>query len=286
MTGSKDRTARVWDAQTGETVLVLKGHIMPVNSVAFSPDGQQIVTGSGRDGMSFGNGEVKVWDVQTGREILAMNGDENGVDSVTFSPDGRRIITASGDLVKVWFSDPKDWSVAINDTNQANIHLSLAEVLVSAKKYEEAAVEYRAALQLQPALGNANFWGSLGWYEYLAGHMNEAIKSSRNALEKDPTLTYVRLNLGLCYATVGDWSKAQREYDLALKAVPKANLKDGIDDVQDALKKHSTLALEKTLVYLRKAVWQVVALSHGRNAAKGPVCSCAVHLRGLNTFVI
>ena len=33
---------KVWDAQTGQELLTLKGHIAPVMSVAFSPDGKRL----------------------------------------------------------------------------------------------------------------------------------------------------------------------------------------------------------------------------------------------------
>jgi WD40 repeat protein len=43
-TGGADGTARIWDATTGEQLLVLKGHTGPVNDVAFSPDGTRLAT--------------------------------------------------------------------------------------------------------------------------------------------------------------------------------------------------------------------------------------------------
>ena len=46
VTGSKDRTAKVWDAATGREVLTLKGHTAEVRGVAFSPDGKRIVSGA------------------------------------------------------------------------------------------------------------------------------------------------------------------------------------------------------------------------------------------------
>ncbi len=45
VTGSFDRTAKVWDARTGTPLLDLKGHTDWVSSVSFSPDGTRIVTG-------------------------------------------------------------------------------------------------------------------------------------------------------------------------------------------------------------------------------------------------
>jgi WD40 repeat protein len=46
-TASTDRTARTWDAQTGEPLDVLTGHLTEVNGVVFSPDGSRLVSVSG-----------------------------------------------------------------------------------------------------------------------------------------------------------------------------------------------------------------------------------------------
>ena len=59
VTGSRDRTAKVWDARTGTALLELKGHMGRVIGAAFSPDGTRIVTGSDDE-------TAKVWDARTG----------------------------------------------------------------------------------------------------------------------------------------------------------------------------------------------------------------------------
>src|SRR5205085_266025 len=69
---------KVWDAQTGQELLALKGS---GNGVAFSPDGKRLASGIDDVG-------VKVWDAQTGRELLTLKGSGNGV---AFSPDGKRL---------------------------------------------------------------------------------------------------------------------------------------------------------------------------------------------------
>jgi WD40 repeat protein len=256
VTGSFDQTAMVWNATTGRVILTLKGHTGQIRSVAVSPDGQRIVTCSSDD---YGNGELKLWDVQTGRVVLEQKGTNEGTDawdlwSVAFSPDGRRIVTGSMEQsAKVWFSDPNDWQPAMRDADLANSHLLLAHKLVSAKKYNIAVVEYKLVLRLRPSLGIATFWDTLGWCEYLAGQIDDAIKSYCTALRKDPTLTDVRLDLGLSYATQNDWPRAKQEYDLALKGVPKANIYSGTENVQDAIKHHANPALTKALAYLKKA---------------------------------
>jgi WD40 repeat protein len=52
---SGDRSVRISDWETGQELLVLKGHLDDISSLAFSPDGKRLVSAS-RDGT------VKVWD--------------------------------------------------------------------------------------------------------------------------------------------------------------------------------------------------------------------------------
>ncbi len=80
-------------------LLTLKGHEDVAYSIAFSPDGKRLATGS------FDR-TVKLWDVSAGRELVTLKGHENSVGSVTFSPDGKRLATGSFDhTVKLWDVD-------------------------------------------------------------------------------------------------------------------------------------------------------------------------------------
>ncbi len=96
VTGSADRTAKVWDAQTGQELLTLEGHTVGVTSVAFSPDGHRILAGSA-------DRTAKVWDAEIGQELPTLKGHTDFVSSIAFSPDAKRIVTGSGDgTAKVW----------------------------------------------------------------------------------------------------------------------------------------------------------------------------------------
>ena len=96
VTGSRDQTAKVWEAASGRELLTLKGHSAAISSVAFSPDGQRIVTGSEDQ-------TAKVWEAASGKELLTLKGHSAAICSVAFSPDGQRIVTGSDDqTAKVW----------------------------------------------------------------------------------------------------------------------------------------------------------------------------------------
>lgn len=62
VTGSMDRTAKLWDVSSGRELLTLKWHLDDVHSVAFSSDGTRIVTSSDDQ-------TVKIWDAATPEEI-------------------------------------------------------------------------------------------------------------------------------------------------------------------------------------------------------------------------
>jgi WD40 repeat protein len=97
----KVAAVKVWDAQTGQEILSLKGGAVGVNtvgvrSVCFSPDGTRLAT-------ACTDGTVKVWDVATGQQVLTLQGHTAAVSSVCFSADGQRLASAGWDtMVKVW----------------------------------------------------------------------------------------------------------------------------------------------------------------------------------------
>ena len=66
----------------------LLGDAGRVDSLAFSPDGQRLASGS-RDQT------VKIWECATGKELFALKGHAGWGNSVAFSPDGQRLASAS-----------------------------------------------------------------------------------------------------------------------------------------------------------------------------------------------
>jgi WD40 repeat protein len=88
-TASDDRTVRLWDASSGESLLTLTGHTDEVWGVAFSPDGIRLATASDDQ-------TVRLWDATTGQLIwLAANFPNRAAAS--WSIPGNRLLSATGD---------------------------------------------------------------------------------------------------------------------------------------------------------------------------------------------
>jgi WD40 repeat protein len=88
VTGSGDKTAKVWDADSGKELMTLTGHRDTIYSVAYSPDGRKIITGSVDE-------TARIWDAESGMQLYTLRGEGFHRDFllVAFSHDGRRIFT-------------------------------------------------------------------------------------------------------------------------------------------------------------------------------------------------
>ncbi|MCB9874659.1 MAG: protein kinase [Planctomycetaceae bacterium] len=89
-TGSDRRTAKLWNAETGDLVHELDGHKVEVTAVAFSPDDRILYTGDS-------NGRGVLWNRETGEQLRRLDWHTSKVAAARFTPDGTRLLTASDD---------------------------------------------------------------------------------------------------------------------------------------------------------------------------------------------
>jgi len=94
--------------QRSRTQRVLEGHTGSVTSVAVSPDGKHIITGSEDE-------TVRVWELASGRALSVIRGHAGVVTSVAVTPDGTRLVTGSGLRAGPIIGTTKDYSVRVWD---------------------------------------------------------------------------------------------------------------------------------------------------------------------------
>lgn len=96
LTGSGDKTMKLWDTSAGKELAAFKGHEGVITCVALSPGGKLALSGSE-------DRTVKLWNAQTGRVLRTLRGHGDRVNAVAFSPAGDWVASAADDnTVRLW----------------------------------------------------------------------------------------------------------------------------------------------------------------------------------------
>lgn len=93
VSGSSDRTIKIWNSQTGECIATFEGHTRPILSVAFSPDGKKIAS-------CGGHSIIKIWDLATGKCQQTIQ--ENASYIIKFISNDVLASGQTNGLVKLW----------------------------------------------------------------------------------------------------------------------------------------------------------------------------------------
>ena len=85
-TSSLEGSIRLWDASNFELIDELRGHLIGVERLTFSPDGMRLATAS------QGKEAVKLWDVVSRQEVATLPGEGLIKGRLSFSPDGNMLV--------------------------------------------------------------------------------------------------------------------------------------------------------------------------------------------------
>jgi WD40 repeat protein len=84
ISGSDDKTIKIWDVGTGTEKFTLAGHTDSVNAIAVTPDGKTVISGSL-------DKTIKIWDLATRKEIATFTG-ESPILCCAVAADGVTIV--------------------------------------------------------------------------------------------------------------------------------------------------------------------------------------------------
>lgn len=87
ISGSNDKSAKIWDMNTQKEIRTLQVDCWKVTAVAFSFDGKYCATGCN-------NGSIKIWETESGKLITEIAEQPYNVRDISFSPNGRYLAIA------------------------------------------------------------------------------------------------------------------------------------------------------------------------------------------------
>ncbi|KIJ49040.1 hypothetical protein M422DRAFT_205279 [Sphaerobolus stellatus SS14] len=165
------RVSTSQEAQWPALEVTLTGHTCWVRSVAFSPDGQRVVSGSH-------DKTIRIWNAHTGELVSGpFEGHTDQVTSVAFSPDGQRVVSGSGDeTIRIWnahtgelVSGPFEGSGSHNNHSQS---LQTSGFIISFSPNKQHAINLLSLSESTTSLDSISFNSATGW---ILGPKNELI---------------------------------------------------------------------------------------------------------------
>jgi small GTP-binding protein len=130
LSGSDDRTIRLWAFESGQCVQVLEGHSGSISSLAWSPDGRRALSAD------YTTGDIRVWDVDTGYCLRVLKGAFRARVSVAWGGDGPAAISVdSGGVARIWRVADAGLAAALDSpaaelSAPAHVHYTNAKVLL------------------------------------------------------------------------------------------------------------------------------------------------------------
>ena len=98
---SFDATVRLWDTEMGVCLHTLRNHTKKVYTIAFSPDGRLLASGS------LG-GQLNIWSVPNGKLLKTYNQGGADIFEVAWNANGTRLAATSTNACLLYTSDAAD----------------------------------------------------------------------------------------------------------------------------------------------------------------------------------
>jgi WD40 repeat protein len=94
---NRGNVAHLWDINDGKLISALEGHSEGIISLAFSPDGRQILTGS------YDN-SARLWEAETSKSLAYFedSSDRESVNFVAFSPEAKKALISTSYKANLW----------------------------------------------------------------------------------------------------------------------------------------------------------------------------------------
>ena len=200
--GSSDNMARLWDTATWRSQAILY-HGYTVSAVAFGPDGRTLATGSWLER------DVKLWDLGTQKKLADLTGHQSGISFLTFSQDSKRLASSDQDgTVKIWDVP----------SGQELLTLRTEGVLLSSGAFAPDGKTFVTA----GADGSVKWWRGASDMDidrdyFERGKLNRRAEVYSRAIEHNYDNAEVWSWRGRASAKRGEWAKAAKDFDTALK---------------------------------------------------------------------
>jgi small GTP-binding protein len=96
VSGSTDKTLKVWDLGSGQCLRTFRGHDSSIFNVKVTPKGDFVVSGSD-------DGTLKLWNLKSGKCLVTFEEFSGLTYGIAITPDGKRMVSGSNDItLKLW----------------------------------------------------------------------------------------------------------------------------------------------------------------------------------------
>ncbi len=117
---ARDDEIKFWNLASGAELRTLRGHTGRVTSLAFSRDGNRLVSGATDE-------SLRVWNLKQAGEVFKFRGHRGAVGSVDFSPDGRHVASGGADeTVRIWDATSPPGAQEIPGTGNINDQVAIS----------------------------------------------------------------------------------------------------------------------------------------------------------------